>query len=566
MCSMRISGLASGMDIEQMVNDLMKAERKRINPVEQNKQLLEWRQTQYQEVNRMFANFVLDSKKAFGLSQTTASGVLYNKSVNSLNWVKTATSSNTTVAEASGLANAVEGTYELNVTRLAKNWSAASSGSISTGGQRDNLVNQFGLTTGDTINFTINTTQGSVTVNKTDLENVSLRDIISEINTADIGVKAIYDQALDRVFLQSTKTGSDNTVSLTDDSTLEGGGKFIAGADNLLQLQYLDSAGVSQQVLENTTYAGEDALLDFGAATGITQGTNTFTINDVQITLKNIGASTLNVATNVNGIYEKIEGFVEQYNELIDQLNTQLSAKRYNDYKPLTADERADMSDKQIELWEEKAKSGLLRNDFLVENTLSSMRTGFYEEVTGLGGIFSHLTEIGISTESYASGSRGGKLVINKGKLTEAIQKDADSVLELLFQAPEQSLTVKAESQMTSAEIKAKRSQSGLITRLYDNAIAGMKEMINKAGPGEDVELLRNVNSSMLIDFVTEYGSISTIDDDISDLNLRLETLDSYLGKKEQSYWNKFTAMEKAISMMNQQSAWLAQQFNGGAQ
>ena len=38
----RIGGLASGMDIEGIVNDLMRVERIRVDKVSQDKTLLEW--------------------------------------------------------------------------------------------------------------------------------------------------------------------------------------------------------------------------------------------------------------------------------------------------------------------------------------------------------------------------------------------------------------------------------------------------------------------------------------------------------------------------------------------
>jgi len=564
MSSMRIGGLASGMDIDQLVADMMKAERKKVDVVEQNKTLLQWRQESYQDLNKMLANFILDSKKGLGLSQSTTSGTLLNLGVNSLDWVKSASASQSYIADVKALSGAVQGTYNLKVTRLADNWSAASSGSISVGERKDNLVEQLGLAAEDKLDFTITTEQGSVNINKTDLEDVSIFDVVDEINQADIGVKAIYDYTLDRFFLQTTQTGTGSTIALTDNSTLAGGGTFITGSENKLNLQYLDAGGVSQDVLDSITYAGEDALFDFGAATGITQGTNTFSINNMQISLKETGTTTLKVDTNVSGILEKVTAFVEQYNGLVDKLNGELSAKRYNDYKPLTDEQREDMSDKQIEQWEEKAKSGLLKNDLLLESTMRSMRSGLYEAVAGVTGKYDHLTDIGISTESYASGSRGGKLVIDSAKLTQAIEKDADSVVELFLKTPDRSLAIKSESQMTAEEIREKRSQSGLVTRLYDNAIAGMKSVINRAGPGNDTELYRNVSSSMLIDFVTDYGSISNLERDIGRLDDRIDTLNHYLVKKETRYWSQFTAMEKAINQMNQQSSWLAQQFSGG--
>ncbi|MDD4146573.1 MAG: flagellar filament capping protein FliD, partial [Clostridia bacterium] len=107
-------------------------------------------------------------------------------------------------------------------------------------------------------------------------------------------------------------------------------------------------------------------------------------------------------------------------------------------------------------------------------------------------------------------------------------------------------------------------SQSGLITRLYDNAIAGMKNVITRAGIGGDSDLYRNVNSTILLDFVVDHGSISMLDRDVVRLEQRIRTLNQYLSKRETRYWKQFTAMEKAVNQMNQQSAWMAQQFGGG--
>ncbi len=42
--TMRITGLASGIDTEEMIQQLMQAERIKVNRVEQDKQIALWRQ------------------------------------------------------------------------------------------------------------------------------------------------------------------------------------------------------------------------------------------------------------------------------------------------------------------------------------------------------------------------------------------------------------------------------------------------------------------------------------------------------------------------------------------
>jgi len=566
---LRISGLASGIDTEQMIKDLMKAERIKVDRLEQDKQLVTWKQELYNDLNKQLANFILDTKKELGLSSTTSTGLYVNNSVSSLNWVKKATASNTGLADISARADAIEGIYNVEVKSLASNASVASTQSL---GELKTLKEQFNLNDSDVIKFTITRVENNQeTVAQTfqysgdDLSNLTILDIVNQINSyrdengKDLGVKAVYDAGINRFFLQSTGTGAANGFKVTEDTGEADVINFMTGVDadnnptNKLGLQL--ESGISNN--------GTNAIIDFGGATGIEQSSNRFTINGINFDLKAEGSFTVQVATDIDGVYEKISNFITKYNELISKFNEKLGEKRYRDYRPLTKEQKEGMSEKEIELWEEKAKSGLLKEDMIISRTLQSMRSGFYEEVEGVTGIFNQLTQIGISTDSYFN-SKGGTLVINETKLKTAIRDNVDSVLELLFKEPEGDLRYKSESSMTAAEIEQKRAQSGLIRRLYDNIVVGMKDVVAKAGAGNNADLYRNVNSSIMIDFVTNYGSISMLDKDADDLNKRIDRMNDYLARTEDRYWKQFTAMEKALQQMNSQSMWLMQQFGGG--
>ncbi|MFD2679330.1 flagellar filament capping protein FliD [Bacillus seohaeanensis] len=54
---MRIGGLASGMDIDSIVSDLMKAERIPLDKLKQEKQILEWKRDDYREINTLLLDF-----------------------------------------------------------------------------------------------------------------------------------------------------------------------------------------------------------------------------------------------------------------------------------------------------------------------------------------------------------------------------------------------------------------------------------------------------------------------------------------------------------------------------
>lgn len=545
MSNMRIGGLASGMDIDSIVNDLISIERMKVDKVYQDKTQLEWTRESYNEVNKKFADFVLNTRKSFGLTMASG-GSIVNKSVSSLDWIKSASIDDENIASVSARSDAISGNYKIKVHNLASNWSAASSENISMG-DKTNIASQFGLENGENIDFTITTNAGKenekfvrIQHQQIDLENVSLQDIVKDINAANIGVTAIYDESIDRFFLQTDETGAEHTIKIEDES----------GFISRLNLQ--DEQGTV--TVNGEIRAGTDALIDFGAAKNISQSSNQFSINNINFDIKTTGETTVKVGVDEDGMIGKINEFVEKYNELIDDIEIKVGEKRYRDYSPLTTEQRKELSDKEIELWEEKAKSGLLRNDAIINGTMQNIRSGLYEKVQGVVGSMNHLTNIGIETESYSSGSMGGRLKVNEDKLRTALQDDVDGVVELLFKEADSSIT----------DDREKRQNTGLIGRIYGDLVVGMKKVITKAGPGEDKILYRKINPTMLIDFVADHSSISMLDKNIMNYEKKVFELERRMLAKEDSYWQKFTAMEKALHNMYSQSDWLSQQLSGG--
>ena len=74
---MRISGLASGMDTESIVESLMRVERMRLDSLNQTKQIALWRQEQYNEINKELANFIIQTRKELELTRTTSYGTTF---------------------------------------------------------------------------------------------------------------------------------------------------------------------------------------------------------------------------------------------------------------------------------------------------------------------------------------------------------------------------------------------------------------------------------------------------------------------------------------------------------
>lgn len=560
--TMRISGLASGIDTEEIVQNMMKVERLKLDRVEQDRQVSIWRQEIYNNLNKDFANFILSSRKMFGLTSVTSKGTLVPNSYQNLNWVKKATSSNESIATVSSMGKAVDGTYKVNVKQLAEGVTAASREKIDGDKILENAYRVEDPVTGEMvypekISFTVNGEE--VEVNRNSNGKITMSDVVKAINsTKDIGVRASYDADIGRFFIQTTGTGKEANIEIgaigTEASFIE---ELKLDVSHCEYASEDDTIGIKKFVKfdVNTSYKGINAVIDFNGADNITSSSNHITINGITMDLKAEGDFTVTVDTDVDTAYEKIEQFINGYNELVDKTNKLLGEKQYRDYRPLSAEEKKAMDKADVDLWEEKAKSGLLRNDDIIQRTMQNMRTSLYKGLDDPTGAFKHITEIGIATEKYSRGSFGGKLEIDEQKLKEAIAKDPDSVMELLFKesVPE----IKNEDGTTKQEGK----NGGILSRIYDNLMVGMESIIKKSGTGDNADLYRGVKSNILLDFVTEYSSISLLDKDVLQFSKRIDDLNAQLYRKENAYYARFAAMEKAISKMNQQSAWLGQQF-----
>lgn len=593
---MRLSGLASGMDTDSMIKEMMKVERTKVDKLTQDKQILSWRQETFNSLNKDLVNFILDSKKKFGVKTNYSGSISYRD----IDWSKTATVGKDFKSTATALPSAMDGKHTINVERMAEGVTAVSNDNITTGTKKDVITNQFtGFGENEIIEFKIKGKNGEVTfkignsadgtANKSEeddvknniiritkpINSVSLSEIVTKINNATVsssegskslGMKASYDSNLDRFFIQTRDTGTDATMGFEAVAGSKGE-EFLTALK--LNMTSFDADVKSTEALDLTkAYKGINAKVDYsidGAIVkkGIEYQSNNFTVNGINFTAKEVKEVEITISTNADEVFNKVKEFIEGYNKIVDKMNSLVSEKTYRSFKPLTSEQKEAMSEEEVNLWEAKAKSGLVKGDEIITRTMQTVRSGIYDVVDGVNGAYNHITQIGITTEKYVSGAAGGKLEINEARLKEAIANDANGVLDLLFKSPTGSLDTDDDN-LTADNLKLKRKESGIVTRIYHNLAAGMKNIVEKAGVGQETNLLREVRARITQDFATKHGSKSLLDKNIFDYDKRIDRMNVYLSNREQFYYNKFTAMEKAMQRANSQSSWLTQQLGGG--
>lgn len=493
--TLRISGLASGMDIDKIVSDLMKAERMPLDKLKQKKQLLEWQRDDYRAMNTLLQ----------GLDDYLFSNITLQSSM----LKKTVSSSNESVVTATAGSSAANVATTIQVDRVATSAVWLSDEAV--------RVDKASFSVAADTTLTINVTNGDGSTKQATMtvkQGMTLDGVIAQLNSnLDLGVSAFYDEQTERVSIMKKDTGAQAKLLLADQAT----------ADFFAQLGFTGAA--AGQDLTGKT-AGQDAQVTINGLT-TTRSSNTFTINGVTYTVKGTGTATVSVATDVDAMFNAIKGFVDKYNDTIAKINAELKEERYRDYPPLTDEQKEAMTEKQIELWEEKARSGMLRGDSILSSALSKMRMNVYTKVEGanIPSGFSQLAQIGITTSSnYLD---GGKLIIDETKLREKIKENPDAVYQLFNQ-----------DGATDAE-------KGIARRLRNT----IKETIGKIEQKAGKTVWTNQQFA--------------IGRDLIQINDQIDRFQDRLKQIEDRYYRQFIAMEEAIQRANQQSMYLMNAFGG---
>lgn len=483
---MRVPGLATGMEIDKIVEQLMEAERMPLQKMKQDQTKLEWKRDAFRDINRTLLqlnDLMLDMK----LSRTYQS--------------KTVTSSKEHAVTATARSDSQAGTSFINVEQLATS-------AMNVGTKEIDLDSEYQGT--DSITFrTFDEESGTMKEYSIDVEEGdTIGQILTKINNQDNNVHIFYDSQSKRVVLETTRTGKYN----------ENGYEIEFGDHEF----FTETLGLDQ---ENEIEA-QNAKFTYNNGLELTSRTNSYEINGVTLHFHDVteGNAAITVSNDIDHTFNKIVEFVDKYNEVVEAINTSQQEQVFRDYPPLTEEQKEEMTERQIELWEERAKSGILRGETVLSNGLYSMRQNWYSRVE-TDGTFKTLSNIGITTSSdYLD---GGKLIIDEDQLRQALEEDIESVYRLF-------------SNNSDDESR------GLINRLEDSVKQTMLGIERQAG--KDFHTLDNYALGK---------RMKRLDKEISAFEARLIQV-------ENRYWNQFTQMEKAIQRLNEQSSFLFSQFGGG--
>jgi flagellar hook-associated protein 2 len=413
MASITVSGLGSGLDINNLVDQLVAVER---DPVVKR---LDTREAELQAKLSSYGTL----KGSLSSLQNAASRL---SSLSTFN-AKSVSVSNSEKLGASASSIADAGTYSVEISQLAQSHSLATpSGAFSALTEvvgTGTLTFSFGTTDydsgTDTYNgFTANTNKAAQQVTIADGTLSGIRDAVNE---ADIGVTAsiVNDGAGYRLLFVSDDTGAESSLAISVEE--DGGTPTNTDNDGLSRLAFNSSA----TNLEQTAVAQDAQLSINGLAISRANNTVTEAIHGVTLTLHEETAGTpvtVAVAANTESVSQAVSAFVAAYNDVATTLD---GLSRYNT---------------------DTGESGILIGDASIRSIGNQLRRALGEAVPGLYGSYTSLASIGITTRVNSTElddgtvAVGGTLAFDSSQLSQALSDDPAAVARL-FAGDEDGLT-----------------------------------------------------------------------------------------------------------------------------
>jgi flagellar hook-associated protein 2 len=510
MPSLRISGLSSGIDTESAIKELMKAQRIPVDKLKKKRMSFEWTRDAYREVNTKLTDFRNNKVFNYRLDQTLSPmGV-------SLQGNKEALTA--TVAPGATPTNMIVDVTNLAVA--ASKWSTSSihAGAFSSTAKLNTQGAALGGVLG-TYTFSVNGTAISVNTAQD-----SLNDVLTRINRTT-NVSAFFDSTTGKVSFAAKNSGLTNGAGGADAhiSFADTSGNFLSDVLNINTGSNTTSGGGQDSV------AGANANLTINGMV-TTRTSNTFTINGTTINLLKASAgqtTTVMVDEDVDKTVQVIKDFIKDYNDALSFVQGKSKEPKFRDYLPLTDEEKSALKETEVEQYEKKARSGLLRGDSILKEFETKMRAATSNPVSHSGTVYKTLTSIGIETGLYT----------DFGKLT---LKDESKLRAALAAKPEE---VKAIFNNTGNG-DSNTNDVGIANRLYTD----VKNVIDK--------LTRKAGTASVVDNSVLGKQILALNKDI------LKKTDQ-LTEIENRYYKQFSQMEGAMNNFNAQSSYLGNLISG---
>ena len=550
--TMRITGLASGLDTESIITELTKVQSNKVDKIKSDQKKHDMKMDKWKELNKKVVDF-------------------YNKTLSNLrfdsSYIKKTTSvSNENAVTISTSGTAMNSSQKLSVDKLA-------SSAYLTGGKISSKTGELKATTSITNLSGYSGTAGvhkeaeldgegnvvKPAVTDEDYRGIirvkfgkapaegeedtreyvdvkidpdkSITEALAELKQAKsasgYGINASLDAGQGRVYVTSTEEGEDESFSIDFDHS---------------DMRVVSALGLDYDTNEDAIHTeGEDAQITLNGAI-YTSNSNTFDVNGLTITAKQVASDiTLQTKDDTSGIYDMVKNFLKEYNDLIGEMYTLYNADDAKDYAILTKEQKDEMTDDEIEDWNKKIEDGLLAKDPTIFRVMSEMKkimmnsydfgeTEINKETGKEVQVMTSMWSFRIATAGYFESDEAERAKWH-------IYGDED---DEKYSSEDDKLKLKIEK------------DPDLVRNFFKNI---SQEMYSKLG-----DLMKS----------TDFSSAYTLYEDkqmkkqVDTYKTQLKEAQDKLGKMEDKYYDKFAQMEKAMTKLNEQTSSLSGMLGTG--
>ena len=493
--TLRVTGLASGLDTESIISELVSVNSYKVASLQKDQTRLSWKTDAWKTMN----------SKVYGFYTSTLSDLRFSSSYST----RKTTVSNANVATVKTSGKASNTTQTMRVEKMAKA-GYLTGGELNGSVKADTKLSEIDPSLAGT-NGKIGLKIGSgETIELEITEETTVQNIVDQLK--EHGLNANFDEKNQRMFISAEDTGEQY------DFELEGLDEAGTKALKALKINMNDADTEAKKI------AGQNAVIYLNEAR-FENDTNNFDINGLSINvMQETGDKEVTLTTGVDtdGMYSTIKNFLGKYNELMQGMLEAYNADSSKGYDPLTSDEKAAMTESEIDEWEKKIKDSLLRRDETLGMTISSLNDIMNMGVEMKDGSTMYLFDFGINTPGYFNAEQNYRNSFhidgdkddavsskNEDKLMAAINADPDKVAEFF---------------------------KGLTGKLY-------------------TKLTDLMGSSDYSSAYTLYND-KQMKTDYTDYTSKIAQAELDLNAKMDKYYQKFAAMESAMAQLqNQQNS-----------
>lgn len=487
---MRITGMATGMDIDSIVKDSMKPYRIKIDKVKQDKDRISFKQEMYRDLvkeSREFYNKYFDLQSEDNLIMT--------KNYETVKF----TSKDDVIATARGEAGAKAGNYTVTVDELA---------------EPSKIVKTVDELNGKKeIKFKYRNKEVKVNIDGlTDKKEIA-RKLNAEASS--IGLKVEYSDFAKGFVFETRDTG-----------------KLIEGEENKFELTIDSGVAEKSDGEKNAKVTIENSRgekVEYSDSKEVL-ASNKVKIDGIEFSFNKVGKTDISGKVDVTDAKKKIVSFVKDYNKLMENLNKLTNQTKAKGYNPLTEDQKKEMSKEEIELWNKKVKQGLLYRDNDVTRLVNNLKNAMSSVVNGSS---IALKDIGLTPVKDFK-DKNGTFTLDENKLTKALEENSDLVMDLFLKSPKENDTNEKKFQNSGIFQRLK-------TVLYDETVTVTAPIIKKAGVEGSVTVVNNELTKML------QKKDRKIEDMEKDFTRREQQLYTKYSKLETAM-NKLNAQQASLS------------------